>query len=77
LVVDCFVPSSVCGPSRRKAFVSTKAAKDISDDVNGLVGRYTVILVTIGDGLGGSVGIVSLCWEACGPRHVKNRQPGG
>ena len=42
-----------------KAFASTKAAKDISDDVDGLVGHYMVIWVATGHGLGGSVGVGS------------------
>jgi hypothetical protein len=44
---------------KSKAFASTKAAKDISDDVDGLVGHYMVIWVATGHGLGGSVGVGS------------------
>jgi hypothetical protein len=60
-----------------KAFASTKAAKDISDDVDGFVGLYTVILVTIGHGLGGSVGIVSRFNVGVWSEACENRQPGG
>jgi hypothetical protein len=62
---------------KSKAFASTKAAKDISDDADGLVGRYMVILVTIGHGLGVVLALCLVVAEACVPRRVKNCQPGG